>query len=84
MGHHMMGFKPDLDGIVLRPQLLRGLDTMNLRFTVRGSRVDVTVVRGSVAEARLDGRLLGMDDGAVKIPYPAKGKTIKVRMTVSS
>lgn len=82
MLHHMMGFRPDLDGISIRPKLLTGVNTMHMNFTIRGGSVDVRIQRGSAAEARLNGNVVAMSAGAVTIPYPGKGKSSAVSMTV--
>ena len=82
MIHHMMGFRPDLDGITVQPKLLPGVNTMNTAFTIRGGQVDVGIQRGSAEGATLDGKPLTMSNGTVKVPHPKKGKSMTVRITI--
>jgi hypothetical protein len=80
--HHMLGFRPDLEGILIRPKLPTGVDHVASTFTIRGARVDVEVLRGTAAGAVVDGKHASLSDGAVRVPYPrAKGMT-KVTITV--
>ncbi len=78
---HLMGFRPDLDGIELRPMLLPGLTSMTTRFSVRGAYVDMTVRRGAPAGATANGAGIAWADGKGRLPYPGKGKTVKVEIT---
>jgi hypothetical protein len=82
MIHHMMGFRPDLDGITVQPKLLPGVNTMSTTFTIRGGRIEVGIQRGSAEEATLDGKPLTIHNGAVKVPHPKKGKSTTVRITI--
>jgi len=83
MIQHMMGFKPELDGIIIQPKLLPGVNTMHSTFTIRGAQVDVRVQRGSAEAATVNGNELAMNNGTVKIPYPKKRKSVAVRLTVA-
>jgi hypothetical protein len=83
MVQHLLGFKPDLDGILIQPQLLPGLDIVKNRFTIRNAEVDIEVARGAAAEARVNGSTVSMSDGAISIAYPAKGTSTSVRIIVN-
>lgn len=77
--HHLLGFRPGLGDITIRPKLLTGMTSPRGVFRVRNATVEVTVGRGGgVPHATVDGSRLPFTDGQIRIPYPASGKTIKV------
>ena len=82
MVHHMFGFRPDLDGIDIRPKLPSGVDVVSSRFTIRGARVEVEVRRGASASATLNGKVAVMKDGAVRLPLPRTSAVARVQITV--
>ena len=83
MVHHLFGFRPDLQGIEIRPKLLPGVETLATRFTIRGAGVDVEVVRGGVAGAMVNGTSTPLVDGAIRVPYPRKNTVTKVTVTIA-
>jgi hypothetical protein len=80
--HHMLGFRPDLDGILIRPKLLTGVDHAASTFTIRGAMVEVEVQRGQAAGAVVNGRSVALTDGSVRVPYPRAKAVTKVTITV--
>jgi len=81
--HHIAGFRPELDALTLRPQLLRGLDAITTSHRVRGARVDLSVRReGGKAAARANGKQVPMEGGVVRIPYPRKGSILTVEVAL--
>lgn len=82
MVHHMFGFRPDLEGIQVRPKLPSGVDAIASQFTIRGATVAVEVRRGTSAEARIDGKAVPVKDGAARVPYPRARGVVKVQITV--
>ena len=81
--HHIAGFRPGLDRIIIKPHLLKELDELHTTQTVRGLKVDLTVRRslGRTA-ATVNGQEVALQDGILSIPYPSKG-TIKVDFSVA-
>lgn len=82
MVHHLLGFRPDLQGIHIRPRLLSGVDSLGTRFTIRGAEVVLDVERGSAAGAVVNGKTVPMKEGAITIPFPKKGTSVTVKVTV--
>jgi GH15 family glucan-1,4-alpha-glucosidase len=69
------GFRPELDGLVVKPHLLRGLDDIHATFIVRKIPVTLHVHRlQGESTASVNGKTVAVKDGAMKIPYPAKGR----------
>jgi cellobiose phosphorylase len=82
MVHHIMGFRPELDGLTVRPRLITGAETVSTRFTIRGATVDVEIRRGSAPKAVVDGKVVPVMDGTLSIPYPKKGSIMRITMDV--
>jgi len=82
MVHHIMGFRPELDGLTIRPRLITGVDTVSTRFTIRGATVDVEIRRGSAPKALVDGKVVAVTNGTLNIPYPRKGSIMRITMDV--
>ncbi len=80
--HHMFGFRPDLQGIEIRPKLLSGVDTLATRFTIRGAGVEVEVRRGALPGATVNGKKAELVDGAVRLPYPRTKAVTRVSVIV--
>lgn len=81
--HHIAGFRPALDMLEVRPRLLTGLESVTASHKVRGARVDLSVRRsGGGPRASVNGREVPMKDGALRIPYPHAGSTIKIDITL--
>jgi hypothetical protein len=80
--HHLMGFRPNLRNIVIRPRLLKGLDHLHSAFVVRGSNVDVTVKRSAKPAATVNGVQADVHDGALTLAYPSKGSQTNVVLEV--
>jgi hypothetical protein len=82
MVHHLMGFRPNLRNIVIRPRLIKGIDHLHSAFVVRGSNVDVTVKRSATPAATVNGVRTDVRDGSLTLAYPAKGSHTKVVLEV--
>jgi hypothetical protein len=83
VSYHLIGFRPGMDGITIRPRLLEGLDQVGLPFAIRGATVDVRVRRGQGApEATVDGAIVPVENGAITLKYPAAGTSVIVQFTV--
>jgi hypothetical protein len=81
--HHLIGFRPNLDDIVIRPHLIEGLDRLQTAFLVRGSRIGVTIKRSASPSATIDGVRHDMHEGGVTLAYPRKGKQMEVELEVT-
>jgi hypothetical protein len=83
MVHHLMGFRPNLDGIVVRPRLIRGVDHLHTAFMIRGASVDVTVKRSDTPAATVNGAKKEVKNGALTLAYPKKGGHTDIVLEVS-
>jgi hypothetical protein len=80
--HHLMGFRPEIDRVVIRPKLLDDLNELKGRFTVRGSEFDVVIRRTGVPGAVVDGAAHPFKQGTLVLGYPAKPSPVRVEITV--
>lgn len=79
--HHLIGVRPDLDGVTIRPRLLEGLDSMEASLRVRGHRLDLSVRRaGSVDErgARAGAERYSWREDGVRMPLPDSDIEIQI------
>jgi hypothetical protein len=79
---HIMGLRPDLNRLILRPRLISGIDTMRGVFALRGSRIDVSVRRTGTVSARVNNKTVPADGDRLVVKYPARGTTLRIDMTV--
>lgn len=81
--HHFAGFRPEIDRLVIRPKLLKGITTLRTTQTVRGADIEL-IVRADAEEAgaTVNGKTVAMKEGKIEIPYPKKGSTTKVAMNI--
>lgn len=79
--HHLLGARPDLDGMTIRPHMLAGLDRMEASLRVRECRLDLSVRRAhSAAErgGRAGSEWLHWREDGVRIPLPATDLEIEI------
>ncbi len=79
--HHLLGVRPDGDGVTLRPILLDGLDRMEASLRVQGHRLDLSVRRAGSAETRggrAGGEQLPWGEEGVRIPPPTSDTKIEI------
>lgn len=81
--HHIIGFRPGLDGIVIRPRLIRGVDQLRMTFVIRGASVDVTVKRSASPRATVNGIEAEVKDGALALAHRKKGSVTEIVLEVS-
>jgi len=79
--YHVAGFRPQLDGIVLQPRLLTGIDHISVVQIVRGSRYTVEIRRGKPG-AKVNGTAVPVEAGRVTLPHVKRGSAVRVEMTV--
>jgi len=76
--HHLLGFRPGLHDLVIRPRLLDGLDRMSRTFAFRDMEVHLTVERATgTPSATVNGKSVAMEGGMLKLPYPKKNAAAK-------
>ena len=71
--HHLLGVRPDLQGITVRPYLLDGLDRMDASVQVQGHRLELKIRRAASETER--GAQVGAErfewqDNGVRLPPP--------------
>jgi hypothetical protein len=76
--HNLMGVRPGLDYLEIRPRLIDGLDSVSGRFRIRSSDISLTLERTGASEAFVDGKEVPVQNGSLKITYPKPGSTIEV------
>jgi hypothetical protein len=72
--HQIVGLRPELDRLVVRPRLIQGLDDLRSTHIIRNMKVSVHIWRSKESTfARVNGKEMVLKDGAISIPYPSKG-----------
>lgn len=73
--HQIVGLRPELDHLVVRPRLLRGLDDLRSTHVVRKTKVSIHIRRSKgKTSATVNGEEVAVKEGAISIPYPSIGK----------
>ena len=81
--HQIVGLRPELDRLVVRPHLIRGLDNIRSTHTVRRAHVSVHIQRSKAGtSAIVNGKSVEVKDGAISISYPLK-KTTMIEFNVA-
>jgi hypothetical protein len=81
--HHIAGFRPELDRLVVRPRLLKGLDEIMTRQAVRGSTVELLIRRArGRSRAVVNGRDVQLVEGSLSLRYPKPGTTTRIEMEI--
>ena len=81
--HHIAGFRPDVDALVVRPRLPDRIDTLASSHKVRGAVIHVAVRRGSgTPRAAVNGKASPLTDGALRVPYPQRGSALTLEFTL--
>jgi len=71
--HHLLGIRPGLERLTIRPRPLPGLSRMSAEFPLRGRRMRIVVSAGRPLNAplfKLDGRAVSQTGAALVLPYP--------------
>jgi hypothetical protein len=79
--HHLLGVRPDLEGITIRPYLLPGLNGMEASLRVRECGLDLSVRRaGCLADrgGRLGSEWLHWREDGVRVPLPSTDLQIEI------
>ncbi|HTY58073.1 MAG TPA: hypothetical protein VMF59_04615, partial [Bacteroidota bacterium] len=82
--HHVAGFRPGIDALVLKPRLPDRIDALDSTHTVRGSVVRLAVRRGGSGKPRaiVNGKDVPVSEGAIRIPYPRRSSSLNVEFTL--
>ncbi len=71
---HVIGVRPKLDKLVIRPRLGAGIDAVKSRVNVRGMSLDLTLTRsGSSDSASVNKKSIELHDGQLVLPYQRGG-----------
>jgi len=69
--HHLLGFRPELDQLLIRPHVLKGLDTITSHQTLRGSVIDLKIRRSTGESfALINGKKMELSQATLKLPFP--------------
>ena len=79
---NLLGVRPGLAHLEVRPRLIDDLDTMTGRFLIRSSDITVNVRRTGESLARVGGRRIPMEGGSLRIPYPQTGTPLEVECSL--
>ena len=72
--HDIIGVRPEIDTLIIRPNLLKGLHEIKTMHTIRGSKVDLSVRKTKDNSfAIVNGKNLQMHNSSLNLPYPTKG-----------
>jgi cellobiose phosphorylase len=81
--HQIIGLRPGIQKLVIRPRLISGLDEIRSTHIVRGRRLNILIRRSKEKSiATVDGREAALQNGALVMPYSRK-KTLDVELVVS-
>ena len=71
----IVGLRPELDRLVVRPRLIKGLDDLRSTHIVRKMDVSIHIRRlKEKSSASVNGKSVAVKDGAISIPYSSGGK----------
>jgi hypothetical protein len=79
--HHILGVRPDHQGITLRPHLLEGLTEMEATLRVRSHQLHLVVRRAPSPETRggvVDGTRFPWEENGVRLPLPRSDAHVEV------
>ncbi|MFH1763916.1 MAG: hypothetical protein ABIF09_06970 [Gemmatimonadota bacterium] len=79
--HHLLGVRPDLHGITLRPHLLEGVTSMEASLRLRAHHLHLVVRPAPSPEARgatANGEDLPWEDEGVRLPFPHSDLRVEV------
>jgi len=77
--HHLLGLRPEEDGLRLRPRLLPGIERVKARFRVRDARVDLDLKVGPKPGGfawTTNGEIMRRSDRDLVVRYPEKNLEI--------
>lgn len=79
---NIMGVRPGLDALVIRPNLLDGMNEMSANFLIRGTSVNLSMKKAiDEPSVRVNGKPGKIENGALTLKYPSRG-SLKIEMSV--
>ena len=81
--HQIIGLRPEIQRLVIRPRLIKGIDEIQARHIVRGTTVNISIRRSKEASSALvSGKQTALQDGALAMPYPKK-KSLDIELSIA-
>ena len=72
---HMLGIRPQLEKLIVRPRLAPGMQEVKAKIRVRDTQLELNVKSGSAGRwAMVNSRRVDMPDGVLTIPYSGVSK----------
>ena len=72
--HQIVGLRPELKRLVVRPHLIHGLNELRSTHIVRKTKVSIHIRRSmEKASVTVNGKNVAVKEGAISIPYPSGG-----------
>jgi GH15 family glucan-1,4-alpha-glucosidase len=79
--HHLLGVRPDPEGLTIRPRLLDGLNDVSARLRLNGRELRLRIrPTGGEPSALVQGRSLPLRDGALRTERPGRDTAIEIRL----
>lgn len=78
--YHILGFRPELENLTIKPNLLSGVNLISSSIKVRNILVDLDIERSDKMFALVDGREFALKNGKLILPY--SGKKVKIKFFV--
>ncbi|HTY36120.1 MAG TPA: hypothetical protein VMH23_03360 [Bacteroidota bacterium] len=80
--HQIVGLRPEIDRLTVKPHLIKGLDEIRSTHIVRKTHVAIHIRRaGEKTSANVNGKAVAVEDGAISIPYPSRG-SLTIEFTI--
>ena len=71
--HQIIGLRPEVQRLVIRPRLIKGLDEIRSSHIVRGTKLSLAIRRtADKTVAFVDGKETEVRNGSLIVPYPRK------------
>jgi hypothetical protein len=81
--HHVVGFRPELNRLLISPHLLQGINETKSTHTVRDTKVDLTIRRSKgKSRAIVSGKEMPMPGGSLSLPYP-KTRSLGIEIDIA-
>ncbi len=77
--HHIVGIKPEIENLKIKPSLLKNLNFINVHFKIRQMEIDLTVERDKETFAFVNDKKVEMENQTLTLPY-SRGK-IKIKIS---
>ncbi len=78
--YHMIGFRPEIENLVIKPNLLSGIEFVNFNVKVRDMFVELEIKRGKKISASVDGVEQEVINGGIVLRY--KRGEVKIKLEI--